>query len=167
MEPALMSSYAMISKHGFADIMQNTATGEKSLHATAFFDAGDVICGFGAQQVLSSPNYLTVQTGDDTHIILDPEFLQYINHSCSPNVFFDTSSMKVIALKEIQPGDEMLFFYPSTEWNMAQPFDCFCGTSQCLHRIQGASWLPDEVAMRYRLTQFIQQKIQNRTADKE
>ncbi len=164
MIPAVISAYAMVSKHGFADIMQNTGTGEKSLHATSFFDAGEVVSDFAAAKMLDTPNYLTVQTGDNQHIILQPEFLQYINHSCSPNVFFDTSAMQLIALKEIQPGDELLFFYPSTEWDMAQPFDCFCGTTQCMHRIQGAAHLTDEQAMHYRLTQFIQQKIQNRSA---
>lgn len=164
MIPAVISAYAMISKHGFADIMQNASTGEKSLHATRFFDAGEVISDFSAAQTFNTPNYLTVQTGDDEHIMLSPEFLQYINHSCNPNVFFDTTTMQVIALKEIQPGDELLFFYPSTEWDMAQPFDCFCGTTECLHRIQGAAHLSDEEAMRYRLTQFIQEKIQQRTA---
>jgi hypothetical protein len=161
---AVISAYAMLSKHGFADIMQNNNTGEKSLHASSFFDAGEVICDFGSDKVLDTPNYLTVQTGDDEHITLKPEFLQYINHSCSPNVFFDTTAMQLVALKEIQPGDELLFFYPSTEWDMAQPFDCFCGTAQCLHRIKGAAHLTDEEAMRYRLTQFIQLKINNRTA---
>lgn len=30
------------------------------------------------------------------------------------------------------------FFYPSTEWDMAQPFDCLCGTETCRGRISGA-----------------------------
>ena len=106
--------------------------------------------------------YLTVQTGEDKHITLQPEFLQYINHSCYPNVFFDTTAMQLVALKEIQPGDELMFFYPSTEWDMSQPFDCFCGTTQCLHRIQGAAYLSDEEAKRYRLTDFINEKFQTR-----
>lgn len=162
MNIAVTTAYKMLSKHGFADIMQNSNTGEKSLHATAFFDAGEVICAFGADKIFDEPTYLTVQTGEDKHIILDPEFLQYINHGCNPNVFFDTTNMELLALKEIQPGDELLFFYPSTEWDMDQPFDCFCGTSQCLHRIQGASYLSDEIAGKYKLTDFIQQKMQNR-----
>jgi hypothetical protein len=162
MIPALTSAYKMLSKHGFADIMQNGDTGEKSLHATAFFDAGDVICGFGAEKVMETPTYLTVQTGENRHIILKPEFLQYINHSCEPNVFFDTTTMQVIALKEIQPGDELLFFYPSSEWDMTQPFDCFCGTARCLHRIKGAAHLTETEAQHYRLTDFIQQQLLNR-----
>jgi hypothetical protein len=159
---AVTSAYQMLSKHGFADIMQNSNTGEKSLHASAFFDAGDVICDFSAEFILDTATYLTVQTGDDKHITLKPDFLQYINHSCKPNVFFDTTVMQLVALTEVQPGDEFMFFYPSTEWNMAQPFDCFCGTSQCLKRIQGAAHLSDEEAMRYRLTDFILEKLQDR-----
>lgn len=31
------------------------------------------------------------------------------------------------ALRDIQPGDELSFFYPSTEWEMAQGFECKCG----------------------------------------
>lgn len=30
------------------------------------------------------------------------------------------------------------FFYPSTEWAMAQPFTCNCGTSTCHGTISGA-----------------------------
>ena len=34
------------------------------------------------------------------------------------------------------------FFYPSTEWAMASPFDCHCGSARCLGRIAGASQVP-------------------------
>ncbi|MEO7530145.1 MAG: SET domain-containing protein-lysine N-methyltransferase [Sediminibacterium sp.] len=159
---AVTSTYKMLSKHGFADIMQNSMTGEKSLHAASFFDAGDRVSEFSADKILETPTYLTVQTGEHKHITLLPEFLQYINHSCDPNVFFDTTNMQLTALKEIQPGDELMFFYPSSEWEMTQSFDCFCGTSKCLHRIKGASHLSEEEAARYQLTDFINEQLQNR-----
>ena len=159
---AATSNYQMISKHGFADIMQNMVNGEKSLHANAFFDLGDILAEFTPEYILDSPTYLTVQTGIDKHITLEPSFLQYINHSCDPNVFFDTTNMQLLALKEIQPGDELVFFYPSSEWEMTQSFDCFCGTKQCLHKIQGAAYLSEEEIKRYKLTDFIQFQLQNR-----
>lgn len=34
------------------------------------------------------------------------------------------------------------FFYPSTEWEMAQPFQCQCNTASCRGTIGGASQLP-------------------------
>ena len=159
---AITSAYKMVSKHGFADIMQNEITGERSLHAAAFFDAGDTICAFAADKTQDTATYLTVQTGAQKHITLSPDFLQYVNHSCDPNVFFDTTTMQLLALKEIQPGDEFMFFYPSTEWEMAQPFDCFCGTNKCLHHIRGAAFLTEEETKRYRLTDFINEQLLNR-----
>jgi len=111
----------VISRHKFADVVQNSSSGQKSLHATVSFSPGDVICPFSAGVTQDYATYLTVQTGTSTHITLMPEFLQYINHSCAPNVFFDTAAMQLVCLSALQPGDEMTFFYPSTEWDMAQP----------------------------------------------
>lgn len=149
------SAYTIQSRHGFADVMQNVLTNEYSLHATIFLDAGDTLASFAAGKIVETPTYLTVQLGHQKHILLDPEFLQYINHSCDPNVFFDTTQMQLIALKNIQPGDEIVFFYPSAEWDMAQPFSCYCGSGKCIHQISGAAHLSEEIIRQYRFTDFI------------
>ncbi len=148
-----------ISHYGFATLYQNNITGEKSLHATVHHKAGDIFSKFDAAEIRTVPDKYTVQVNDDTHIILDPEFLQYINHSCNPNVFFDTTRMELSCLKDIAPGDELTFFYPSTEWSMASPFNCFCGDNNCLHKIQGASFLPPELIYHYKFTDFIMDKL--------
>eukprot|EP00983_Pelagomonas_calceolata_P044546 1139338-Pelagomonas_calceolata.AAC.2 len=49
----------------------------------------------------------TWQVSKDTHIELDPEVLRYANHSCAPSVFFDTAAGKVVALTDLQAGDEV------------------------------------------------------------
>ena len=75
-----------------------------------------------------------------------------VNHSCEPNVAFDMSSKNpadwhVRALRRIQTGEDgeyeledhghrqklsyacpVTFFYPSTEWELDQAFECRCGT---------------------------------------
>lgn len=159
----LVSTETTASKQqAIARVVLNAGTGQKSLHAVSFFDAGELICDFNAGIVLDTANYLTVQIGHHKHITLQPEYLQYTNHSCDPSVFFDTSTMQVLALKPIQPGDELTFFYPSTEWEMAQAFDCNCGSYNCLRRIQGAAFLNDAELHHYRLTSFIIQQIENR-----
>ena len=152
----------VICRHNFADVIQNSSSGQKSLHATVSFSAGDVICPFSAGVTQDYATYLTVQTGVNTHITLMPEFLQYINHSCAPNVFFDTTSMQLICLSALQPGDELTFFYPSTEWDMAQPFVCNCGSKNCLQLINGASRLSVETLRQYRLTDFIKGQAKER-----
>jgi SET domain len=160
--PSISPSRLHISSHGCLDVCENTATGHKSMHTTASFQPGDVISKFSAGAILRTPTYLTVQTGDDTHITLQPEYLQYINHGCNPNVFFDTTSFLLVCLRPLEPGDELTFFYPSTEWNMVQPFSCFCESSNCLRHIQGASYLSNETLSKYRLTDFIKGKLKNR-----
>lgn len=154
------SPIQVISNHGFAEISQNNQTNQKSLHATIPFKKSDVLSLFSAGEVCKAPHYLTVQTGIDQHITLVPEFLQYINHSCDPNVFFDTTSMQLIALKDIDESDEFSFFYPSTEWDMAQPFVCFCGSQRCLQNIKGAKYLSPEQVKKYALTDFIKHELQ-------
>ena len=154
------ASNRIVSKHDFAEIIENTVTQQKSLHATVHFNPGEIICSFSADQVFAEPNYLTIQTGIQQHITLMPHFLQYTNHSCSPNVFFDTHSMELIALKDIEPNEEFTFFYPSTELEMAQPFICFCGSKDCLQNIKGAQHIPFDILKNYRLTRFIQEQLQ-------
>lgn len=156
-------SYRLISDHVFAVVRQNTVDNQKAFFARRAYQPGDVVTGFSAGRTLSHPTYLTVQVDIDKHIMLQPEHLQYINHSCDPNVFFDTYALEVIALKPIAEGDEMTFFYPSTEWDMSQPFKCFCGSGKCLGEIRGAAHIDPVILQTYTLTRFIQQQLHDRS----
>ncbi|CEJ79885.1 Putative Galactose-proton symport [[Torrubiella] hemipterigena] len=92
----------------------------------------------------NSPTYATVQTGKNTHLDLNSDLL-YLNHSCEPSLIFDIGNMNVlVGPKGINPGDELTFFYPSTEWDMAQPFDCICSTPTCRGTISGARDMTSE-----------------------
>lgn len=158
---ASTSATRVVSTHSFAEVIENSITNQKSLHALIPLKKGEVISEFSAGEIFSTPNYLTVQTGVNTHITLVPEFLQYSNHSCNPNIFFDTTTMQVIALKDIEPNEEICFFYPSTEIDMAQPFLCYCGSKDCLQNIRGAKYIPSEIIGRYKLTDFIKEQLKN------
>jgi hypothetical protein len=57
-----------------------------------------------------------------------------VNHSCDPNISVVLPANKpkewgIKPLRDIKKGEDMTFFYPSTEWDMAQGFDCSCGSS--------------------------------------
>jgi len=159
MKSSSSNIYTVLSSHGFADIVENSNTQQKSLHASATFNAGETICKFSAATELENPTYLTVQIGINKHITLSPSFIQYINHSCEPNVFFNTSTMELIALKQIAIGNELVFFYPSTEWDMTQSFQCFCGSSACLKEIKGAAYLSADIISKYQFTEFILKQL--------
>ncbi|MFI5186897.1 MAG: SET domain-containing protein-lysine N-methyltransferase [Chitinophagales bacterium] len=141
------------------EVWKDEVTGQHSTFSRINVPAGDIICDFGASAIVQAPSYLTVQLNTNEHIYLQPSFLQYINHSCNPNVFFDTTSFKVISLREIKTGDELCYFYPSTEWKMDQPFQCVCNCDNCLGYINGASYLTEDVLQGYRFSDFISQQL--------
>ncbi|MBL7700969.1 MAG: SET domain-containing protein-lysine N-methyltransferase [Ferruginibacter sp.] len=155
-------TYEVMSNHIFANVLLNNQTNQRSLSSAVSFSPGDLICKFTAATTQSFATYLTIQTGADRHITLLPEFLQYTNHSCTPNVFFNTTTMELVCIKPIQPGDEFTFFYPSTEWEIAQPFVCNCGNDNCLQLINGASHLSVETLSKYKLTDFIRQQVKQK-----
>ena len=144
---------------GFAEIRTDVITGNRSLFSKQTFNTNDVICPFYWAFVYDKPTYLTVQIGDKEHIELLPTFLECLNHNCSPNCFFDTTKKQLICLKPINKGDEFTFFYPSAEWDMDQPFECVCGSKDCIGVVRGAKYLPKSVLNKYRFTDFIQQKL--------
>lgn len=148
-----------ISQIGFAEIRRDVITEHRALHAKKNFIKGAVISRFEANEIYEKPNYLTVQINDNEHISLLPTYLECINHSCNPNVFFDTTNMQLVAIQDIQASEELTFFYPSTEWEMDQSFNCFCGNKNCLNMIQGAKFLNKDILKSYRLTNFILLKI--------
>ncbi len=136
-----------------------TETGERCLISESAFSKENIICKFSAAEILGKPSFLTLQTGINQHILLDPVFLRYINHSCDPNCFFDTSKMELVAIKNIGPGEEFRFFYPSTEWEMERPFPCNCKTEKCQGLIRGAKFMDKQILHTYRITEFIKQQL--------
>ncbi|KAF7377368.1 hypothetical protein MSAN_00158100 [Mycena sanguinolenta] len=91
----------------------------------------------------------------------------YANHSCEPNVAIDLSSADsanwhVRALKDIAAGSPITWFYPSTEWEMVQPFKCECGAKGCLGFIQGAKHLRRGVVERGWINPWIEELINER-----
>ncbi|EXJ91019.1 hypothetical protein A1O1_04126 [Capronia coronata CBS 617.96] len=110
-------------------------------------------------------SWSTVQVSETQHIELNCDFL-YLNHSCEPSLELHVVpdggdldnakpviEVRVAARRDehgnpqgIKPGDELTFFYPSTEWIMDQPFECRCATKSCKGWISGArDMTPDQL----------------------
>jgi hypothetical protein len=104
------------------------------------------------------PTYQTVQVGFARHA-LSLGVLTFINHSCHPNVIVDTSRMVCWATRDIAKGEELSYFYPSTEWVMARPFLCLCGAANCIRIVAGARQLSTDVLARYFINEHIRAMI--------
>jgi D-alanine-D-alanine ligase len=121
--------------------------------------AGDAVADLAWENRGSRPSRWTLQIGPEEHAEPLPFELRYVNHACSPNVLFDIDAGIVRALRDIAPGDELHCFYPATEWEMAEPFDCHCGSSECVGFITGAAQLPRAVLVRHALSGSIRAKL--------
>ncbi len=146
------------------EVRQCPVEGRKSLHTLHPFEPGDTLVSFGAQATFSEPTVHSIQVNASQHILVDPEFLRYTNHSCSPNVAFDLGHMVVTAIQPIRPEDEIVYYYPSTERAMVQPFACTCRSEQCLGWVHGAERLPTATLSRYHLAPHILTLLEERSA---
>jgi hypothetical protein len=106
------------------------------------------IASFAGAERIARPSYLSIQIGPGTHVE-DIGLCRYLNHSCQPTTIVDVARLRVVAARDIPAGEELSFFYPSTEWQMDRPFECLCGAPDCLGTISGAKDVPAEVLHRY------------------
>ncbi|KAG0330589.1 hypothetical protein BG004_002077 [Podila humilis] len=60
--------------------------------------------------------------------------------------------------------DNMTFFYPSSEWEMDQPFPCWCGAELCISSVKGAKYLSKETMSRYFTANHIKELLNERDA---
>jgi len=112
-------------------------------YAEQSLPAGALLAKITTATEVPVPAYSSVQTPAG-HIELNSDLI-YVNHSCSPNLVFDMTKMEVRVGEDrnLEKGDLLTFFYPSSEWDMSQPFDCLCRSENCLGVIDGAKHLDD------------------------
>jgi hypothetical protein len=128
------------------------------------FREGDVIHRIEQYRVMVQPTYQTIQIGHNRHIE-EHWVISYLNHSCQPNTHIDVERMEVIASRDIAADEELSFFYPSTEWEMARPFDCRCGSRQCIRKVAGAKHLSADILKRYFINRHVKHMARELPAD--
>ena len=129
----------------------------RSLISKRAYAKGELICEIPTEKVVNKANRYTVQIASDKHT--DVGKLAALNHSCNPNVFLDTENLLMYACKDIEKGEELSFFYPSTEWEMDAPFICLCGASSCIHVVAGARFLPLSTLENHYLNKHIREMM--------
>jgi len=110
---------------------------------------------------IARPTRYSVQVGAALH--LDPDgaraqskgvprhFWRYLDHACEPTTRI--LDRVVIAVRDIAEGEGVTFHYCTTEYDMATPFACLCGSPRCMGVIRGARHLTP--AQRRRLAKWM------------
>jgi hypothetical protein len=91
-----------------------------------------------------------IQIDDDIFLVSGPELdpADYVNHSCEPNAGI-LGSVLVVAMRDIEPGEEICFDYAMCDADDYDEFVCECGTPSCRRLVTGADWMRPELQMRY------------------
>jgi hypothetical protein len=90
-------------------------------------------------EITRERTWRTIQVDFDRH--LKNDLLDYVDHSCEPNAVFDVDRLAMIALKPIEKGEPITFFYPGAEVELAMDFDCHCGSRECIGHVKGGFYL--------------------------
>ena len=112
---------------------------------------------------IAQPTRYSLQVGAALHLDQDCArdenelvrryFWRYLDHHCEPTTVI--RNREVIALRRIAEGEGVTFDYNTTEYDMAEPFHCHCGSVHCVGVVRGARhltaaqrarvarWLPD------------------------
>ena len=74
--------------------------------------------------------------------LYDCWFCGLLQHSCNPNVFFDSTYLELWTLRPIVPGEWLTIDFASTEDVLYQQFPCTCHESCCRRWITGSREQP-------------------------
>lgn len=83
-----------------------------------------------------------LQISEDNFLYLD-EDEKYINHSCEPNSGFINNNGELIAIRDIDPDEEITFDYSSNEITHFS-FQCSCKSPKCRKEVTGYYQLNQE-----------------------
>ena len=120
-ETMVEAKVRIIKKEGF----------QSKLVSSVRIAKGSILCDLKEFPVVYEPSYQTIQISEKSHLLINNQFA-FLNHSCEPNVIVNLDDMVIEVCKEIAADEELSFFYPSCEWKMSQPFDCWCGSEKVM-----------------------------------
>ncbi len=99
----------------------------------------------------------------EENLFLVPERIgegDYVNHSCNPNAGL-SGQIALVAMRDIQPGEEVCFDYAMSDTTPYDEFDCACGAADCRGRVTGNDWRIPALQQRYAgyFTPYVQRRI--------
>jgi hypothetical protein len=121
--------------------------------------AGNVIAAFGGRCLTRDEFDLlpahqqarSIQVDEQLFLsgATEPEPSDFINHSCEPNCGMSGNTV-VVALREIEVGEELTYDYAMSDGSDYDEFECGCGTAACRGKVTGHDWMLPELQLRYR-----------------
>jgi len=92
----------------------------------------------------------SIQIDDDLYLVSSdmPEPGDMLNHSCEPNCGLAGSAL-VVAMRDIEPHEELCFDYAMCDASDYDEFRCLCGAATCREIVTGADWRDPVLQAKY------------------
>jgi len=134
------------------------AKGGCGVFANAAISKGELVSLWGGRIVRkdelnpSMPRFTerVLQMDEDLYLLTaeEKEPNDCFNHSCDPNLGF-FGQIGLVALRDIQAGEEVMFDYAMSDGGPYDEFECHCGSVNCRKKITGNDWKLPELWQKY------------------
>ena len=134
--------------------------------------SGELLCMWGGS-IVELEEFDILPSDIKTHGIQVEDFLfqvnltqdfdptEYFNHSCDPNAGLN-SPISLVAMRDIQVGEEVCFDYAMSDSGPADEFTCACGAPNCRGEVTGNDWMLPDLQERYNgyFSPYLQRRIE-------
>lgn len=169
-------------------ISSKVSVNDHAIHKNGLFanqkiNKGETVLIYGGYLTSSLISWLShILVGDYGWQISSNQFLvpltsqdiddaDHINHSCDPNLGCK-DERALLALRDIQPGEELTFDYAMVTTDepfsflaflFPYRFKCNCGAENCRKIVKGTDWKRDDLQKRYSgfFSPYLTEKIEN------
>jgi len=103
----------------------------------------------------------SAQAEEDLYLVSSkPGPGDFVNHSCDPNAGLD-GQIAIVAMRDIQPGEEVTIDYAMCDGDPNDAFECLCGSPICRHLVTGNDWMLPDLRQRYSgyFSPFLERRI--------
>ena len=147
----------------------NPEKGGHGVYAVQPVNQGDLLAMFGGtvvdgDQLEVVPEHLKslcIQVEEDLFLVSTvPGEGDYFNHSCEPNAGL-WGQIGIVALRDIDPEEEVAFDYATCDSVPYDEFDCMCGAPNCRGMVTGDDWQNPDLWAKYEgyFSPYLQRKI--------
>jgi len=126
----------------------------KGVYAESRVEPGELVWDYAGVEkwIKEIPSQLwqyCFQVDYDRYVVPEKESVGwFLNHSCEPNCAI-MGRTKIVALRRIEPGEEVTFDYSTNVGWEGFSMDCECGKKACRKTVRSYSLLSDELKGRY------------------
>lgn len=117
--------------------VHTNAAGFRTLCADTVIAPGTVVYTMAELPIVTYNSRFNITKNDHEFFYTEGHPSSMTNHACDPNVAFNYADWTMVAVKTIQPNEELRFNYLTTEFTMAEPFVCHCGSAMCYGKVAG------------------------------